>query len=202
MLPDTPTASPSGSIATSSSEGMIALTVQVSYTGAAGAANGLVQQLQTGACSIPNLCTGIGNPILSRQWVDALSVKAGTLEMTVTSSKQANVTRVVATATYKEAGLVADMPVFMRVTGDAAVMANIACIQSESVQPGRIVLTCTGVLAPKVALGFAAMAPNTGVIGQPLTASATYTGESNRRLQLQAAAHALRSMLHAIAATC
>lgn len=156
----------------------VAITIKARYPGTDGGALALVQQLATDACGIPRLCspTGLRQAVLLRRWLGPASIKQGSLELSVSGSRQGNVTQVVAAALHKEQGLVADMPIFISFGGAAASSAqNVSWVCVASGSSGRSLLTCSGSnVLPRSQLVVTATAPNIDTPSQPLTSSTTY----------------------------
>lgn len=155
----------------------VAITIKARYPGTNGGALALAQQLATDACGIPRMCsTNLQQAALLRRWLDPASIKQGSLELSVSGSRQGNVTQVVAAALHKEQGLVADMPIFISFGGAAAWSAqNVSWVCVASGSSGRSLLTCSGSnVLPRSQLVVTATAPNIDTPSQPLTSTATY----------------------------
>jgi hypothetical protein len=167
---------------TAGNTSVIAITIKARYKGTHDGATALAQQLSTDACGIPRLCSpNLQQATLLRRWLDPASIKQGSLELSVSGSRQGNVTQVMAAALHKEQGLVTDMPICISLGGPAAAtsagqnVTDSGWVCAASGSGGRSLLTCSGSnVLPRSQLVVTATAPNTETPGQPLTATATY----------------------------
>jgi hypothetical protein len=114
---------------------------------------------------------------VKRRWLQAEPLTmAGSMETVITSSAQGNLTEVVVTATYKEDGLIVDMPIFLTVRGGVPVTCT------RRANSARTFFTCIGPYPPRSKIVLTTMAPNAANIGAIITSTMTHTGEQNGKV--------------------
>jgi hypothetical protein len=128
--------------------------------------------MDSDVCSITGICAHLRDVAVKRRWLQAEPLfETGSLDMVITSSSQGNWTEVEITATYKEEGLITDMPIFL------SVQAGVPVTCTRRANTARTVFTCIGAYVPQSKMVFTAMAPNVAVNGAVVSSSVTHTGE-------------------------